>query len=551
MKQLDLAQGSPEWHAHRASHFNASDAPAMLGCSPYKSRAQLLHELHTGISAEVDAGTQRRFDDGHRFEALARPLAEKIIGEDLYPVVGVEGELSASFDGLTMLEDVVFEHKTLSEELRTVLSADGCTGADLPKHYRVQMEQQLLIAGAQRALFMASKWGAQGLIEAHHCWYEPDPALRAEIVAGWRQFAADLAAYIPSHVVPAAVAAPMESLPAVAVRVDGSLVVASNLDKFRDALEAFIAKIPKRPETDQDFADTDAACKALKRAEEALKGAEASALAQIASVEELTRTVANLIKLASSTRLASEKLVAARKEQIRSDEVQRGRLSLAAHIEGLNARIGRPLMPQVPCDFGAAIRGKKTIQSLRDGIDTELARAKIAASEIADRIESNWKRLPAEHAFLFADLGQLVLKAPEDFDAVVVSRIAQHQEAVAKRMKAARQAEAEAQRLIGQTSSRLIDVDGDAPATLDAPRCAAPLLAAKIAAATPSLKLGTISDRLGFTVTAEFLARLGFQPAAIDKNAKLFHEADFARMCSALTGHIQRVRSQYPSTMEV
>ena len=80
----DLVQGSPEWLAYRAGHFNASDAPAMMGVSPYKTRAQLLHEMHTGLTAPVDAQTQRIFDDGHRFEALARPLGEKIIGQDLY-----------------------------------------------------------------------------------------------------------------------------------------------------------------------------------------------------------------------------------------------------------------------------------------------------------------------------------------------------------------------------------------------------------------------------------------------------------------------------------
>ena len=99
-----LIQGSAEWHAYRREHDNASDAPAMMGCSPYKTRNQLLHERHTGLTADVDAATQRRFDDGHRFEALARPLAEGIIGEDLYPVTGSSGRLSASFHGLTMDE---------------------------------------------------------------------------------------------------------------------------------------------------------------------------------------------------------------------------------------------------------------------------------------------------------------------------------------------------------------------------------------------------------------------------------------------------------------
>ena len=88
MKTVNFAQGSPEWHAHRSKHFNASDAPVMMGLSPYKTRSALLHEMATGQTPDIDAGTQKLFDDGHNFEALARPIAESIIGDDLFPVVG-------------------------------------------------------------------------------------------------------------------------------------------------------------------------------------------------------------------------------------------------------------------------------------------------------------------------------------------------------------------------------------------------------------------------------------------------------------------------------
>ena len=163
MQIHNLTQGTDEWKAYRANHFNASDAPAMMGLSPYKTRTQLLNEMKSGIEPEIDAMTQRRFDDGHRFEALARPLAEQIIGQDLYPVVGSEGRLSASFDGLTMDESICFEHKTLNDEIRAAASA-----ADLGAHLRAQMEQQLMISGAEKCLFMASKWAGETLVEEVH-----------------------------------------------------------------------------------------------------------------------------------------------------------------------------------------------------------------------------------------------------------------------------------------------------------------------------------------------------------------------------------------------
>ncbi|WP_034930819.1 YqaJ viral recombinase family protein, partial [Candidatus Accumulibacter vicinus] len=115
MKIHELIQGSPEWQAYRASHFNASDAPTMMGCSPYKTRAQLLREMHTGVAGDIDIATKKRFDNGHRAEALARPLAEEFIGAELYPVTGSEGRLSASFDGLTLDESEGFEHKAMND----------------------------------------------------------------------------------------------------------------------------------------------------------------------------------------------------------------------------------------------------------------------------------------------------------------------------------------------------------------------------------------------------------------------------------------------------
>ena len=49
---LNLTPGTTEWKAHRASHFNASDAPAMMGSSPNKGRHELVKELASGIERD-------------------------------------------------------------------------------------------------------------------------------------------------------------------------------------------------------------------------------------------------------------------------------------------------------------------------------------------------------------------------------------------------------------------------------------------------------------------------------------------------------------------
>ena len=448
MQIVNLVQGSPEWLAHRSQHFNASDAPAMMGASSYKSRSELIKELATGITPDIDAATQRRFDDGHQFEALARPLAEDIIGEPLSPCVGTRGKYSASFDGLTFMNDVAFEHKTLNSTLRGVMEA-GCTGADLPLQYRVQMEQQAMVSGSERILFMASKWTSEGLpLEALHCWYEPDAELRSQIIAGWEQLEKDVAAYDPSAERPTAVVAePIESLPAVAVQLQGSLAVVSNLDQVAVAVHAFIDRMVPKPATDQEFADAEAECKALKSGEDAMKAAVTSALAQVSDVEAFTRTANDLTNLMRTTRLAREKLVTAEKEARRTALVTDAKKDLDGHIGELEKRLeaidGRPCrFPQVAADFAGAIKGLKSLDSMRDKVAVALTNSKHEANQLADRLEANRKHLMQEDGdwiSLFADFATVGTKASEDFQALAALRIGNHKQQEAARLEAQRE----------------------------------------------------------------------------------------------------------------
>ena len=572
MKIHDLIQGSPEWLAHRSQHFNASDAPAMMGCSPYKTRTELLHELKTGIVPEVDNFTQDRFAEGHRIETLARPLAEEIIGGPLYPVTGTNGELSASFDGLTMAEDIGFEHKTLNEELRSVMSEQPelNTGHALPLKYRVQMEQQLAVSGADEVLFMATKWDGDTLVEQRHCFYQPDLALRQQIIDGWKQFAADLATFVPVEVLPAAVAAPVIALPAVSVVVNGALAVTSNFDLFEKKMREYIAGLPKKPSTDQEFADAESAIKILGDAEGALKAAVNSAVGQTATLDQVCRTGDMLRELARTARLALEKLVTDRKAAIRLEIIQTGAQAFANHMAALNERLGRPYMPVVPTDFPGAIKGKRTVESLQNAVNTELARAKIAASAIADKIDTNLKtlrELAVDHGFLFNDVSTIVHKANDDLTVLVKSRIAEHKASEDAKEEATRQRiRQEELDKIAADAKALADAAAVTPATtapplpqtLDVPevlaipvatgaRQMAPRIIPKVIqesaqqTSTPALNVGMIAELLGFQLPSTFISVLGFDPAAKIHNSVLYHETDFVPICKALIEHIETV----------
>lgn len=57
-----------------------------------------------------------------------------------------------------------------------------------------------------------------------------------------------------------------------------------------------------------------------------------------------------------------------------------------------------------------------------------------------------------------------------------------------------------------------------------------------------TIRLGEICSRLGhgLTMTADFLASLGFNPVAHNKAAKLYRESDFPLICAALVRHINQ-----------
>lgn len=442
----DFAQGSPEWDQHRATHFNASDAPAMMGCSAYMTRTELLTRLKTGITPEVDDATQRRFDDGHRFEALARPLGEKIIGQQLYPLTGSRGELSASFDGLTDGIDgpvIAFEHKTLNTNLMDLVWVTENAADFLPVQYLVQMEQQMLVSGAERVLFMASKWDADDkLIEERHCWYVSNSDLRAQIVRGWQQLANDLAVFVPTETKAKPTGQSPETLPALRIEVTGE-VTASNLAEFKETALAAIHSVNKDLQTDQDFADAAKAVKWCEDVESRLEAAKQHALSQTASIDALFKTMDDISAEARRVRLDLDKLVKARKDAIKAEIVRTAQVAFVNHIDDLNVSLGLAIIGR-DADFGLVVKGLKTVTSMQNAVDTELARAKIAANEKAEKVRANLKAIQ-ESGLVVHDTAALVLKAPDDLAAVLAQR---------KAAEVARQ-EAERERIRREEAARL------------------------------------------------------------------------------------------------
>ena len=478
-----VQQGSQEWLTLRTGYPTASEAPAAQGVSRYQTRSELIRQKATGITPEHDAHALRRFAEGHEAEAAARPLAEEFIGDELSPVTmtaDVDGlSLLASLDGLVFDGAISWECKLWNESL-----AEQVRTNNLAPNYTVQMDQQQLVSGAARTLFTCTDGTPERTV---HCWYRSSDEKKAAIVTHWRQLAQEVAAHVPGDSSAAPVVAePVESLPAVAVQLQGSLAVVSNLDKVAVAVRAFIDGMVAKPATDQEFADAEAECKALKKGEEAMKAAVANALAQVSDVEAFTRTANDLADLMRTTRLAREKLVAAEKESRKAEIVAGAQANLDQHIAALNQqRLGASWIPRVAGGFAEAIRGKKSLDNMRDAIAVVLTNAKADANALAGRLEANRQHLRQDDGdwiALFADFAAVGGKAPEDFQALAALRIGQHRQAEAKRLEAerARIRQEEQQRADAEAREKLAQANAQAQAGIaegrEAGALSAPLL---------------------------------------------------------------------------
>lgn len=429
----DVQQGSQEWLALRAAHCCASEAAAMLGICNKTTRTELIRMKATGDGKEFSDWVQTNLlDRGHAVEALARPHAEALLNEELYPVVGtevIEGvPVLASYDGLTMMEDKAFEHKQPNKDLIAYIKDFN----DLPDSHWPQAEQQLLVMGnkpGDYVLFTVSDGTAENAVRLE---YRSRPDRQARLIPGWQQFLKDVADFTPSEIKPEAVAAPIKQLPELAIHIKGD-VTHTNFPEWKEIVVERIDQIKTDLVTDQDFADAAKMVTFLDAGEKKIAMVKAQAQAQAISIDEAFRALDEISAVMRTKRLELNKLVETEKKNRKAEIMQRGKDKLKEHIDAINAELGKVSLPAIPADFNAAIARLSSLESIENAVATCLANAKIAADAEAKKVRFNlvtFEEIAAtDFAFLFLDLQTLVVKEPGDFTAVIKQRIADHKQA--------------------------------------------------------------------------------------------------------------------------
>lgn len=474
MKTITLIPGSAEWLQSRS----ASKAPAMMGCDPNTSRSELVRMMATGLGKEFTDWQQKNLlDKGHVSEIGARDIAEDILCDGLSPICCATDNdyLTAAPDGATFSGNIGFEAKAWNEKTAAFVR-DGI----VPDYHAWQLDQQILVCGFEYVLFMVTDGTREKCVSTE---YRTTPERAKKLMAGWKQFDLDLAAYQHVDAVPVAIAEPIKDLPAIVVRVSGALTIETNFATWGVELKSFIDRLPERvPEklsTDQEFADCKAAIAAFKKAEAQLDAEENRVLSSVPDVDEMKRVKKLLRDMSSTTRLILEKRAVSRDQQVKIEIMQEGKDALAAHLSGLNKRLATVQMPAIVADFAAAIKGKKLYSSMREAVAALLAQKKIESNALADAIQINLSTLDKakEYAFLFSDRAAIVMKAPDDLSLLIKSRIADHKAAEAKREEETRQRiraeeearaaakvkaeqdEAERQRRVGEAAAAKIEAD--------------------------------------------------------------------------------------------
>ncbi len=154
-----LQQNTAEWHRWRRQGIGASDAPVIMGETPFKTR-RTLWSIKTGRMQEGPAGPAAR--RGRELERFARRAYERRTGIQVEPLCLVHTEfewMRASLDGLS------FDGSTLLE-IKCPLNPRDRASAEqgrIPSQYYAQLQHQLEVSGADLAHYW-SFHGSDGIL---------------------------------------------------------------------------------------------------------------------------------------------------------------------------------------------------------------------------------------------------------------------------------------------------------------------------------------------------------------------------------------------------
>lgn len=155
-----MQQGSKEWHEFRRNHIGASDAPVIMGTSPWKTIEQLWEEKVNGIDSQKDNPSMKR---GRDLEVKARHVYQAITGNFVIPEVLEHPQykfMSASFDGLSPFFSFAVEIKIPGR-----IDHETALEGDVPPKYYPQLQHQMFVADLKEIDYFSWNEDSHALIK--------------------------------------------------------------------------------------------------------------------------------------------------------------------------------------------------------------------------------------------------------------------------------------------------------------------------------------------------------------------------------------------------
>lgn len=153
MKIVDLKQNSRDWYEWRKQGIGASEAPAVMGVSPWSTPFQLWAKK-TGKweeppPNEFAAAAMRR---GNELEPVVRDMfnARGVAYNPLSASHDTHLFIRASLDGWNEETKTFIEIKCPNKK-----DHSGAVAGKVPEKYFPQLQQQFLVTGAQKAFYVS------------------------------------------------------------------------------------------------------------------------------------------------------------------------------------------------------------------------------------------------------------------------------------------------------------------------------------------------------------------------------------------------------------
>lgn len=173
MKVINLQQGTKEWHDYRQTKVGASEVSYLFNENPFcssKDQTKYLLGIKLGFN-QIFVNSHMRAGNDNEAEIVA--YVEEKYNIITQPLVAYDGDISASFDGITFEHDAVIEVKYSTDTFNHIR-----THKTPPRNYYLQVQQQMLVSGAKTAYFASMNKDTR---EIEVCEVEADAKVQNEI----------------------------------------------------------------------------------------------------------------------------------------------------------------------------------------------------------------------------------------------------------------------------------------------------------------------------------------------------------------------------------